>query len=119
VLFLAGAHPMRLGDDHRAGRIVLYIAAAIVLVRGPAEPEWRGVWSANAPGSRLNNHAARHRQSVAIVAAIRLIPISVRRPVCSVSVSRVPVVPVPIRAPMYPAINARNAPWSEGTTNNR
>jgi len=58
------------------------------------------------------------KQSVAVVAPIRRIPISVR-PVCPVSVSIVPIVPAPIRAPMYPAINARNASWSERTTNHR
>jgi len=34
-----------------------------------------------------------------------------------VRVSIVAVVSVPIRAPMYPAINTGNAPWSEGTAN--
>ena len=53
---------------------------------------------------------------VIAIAGGRLIrvPISVRRLVCPVSVS---IVPAPIGAPMYPAINACNAPCSEGTTN--
>jgi hypothetical protein len=63
---------------------------------------------------RLTNRTARNRQSVAIVPIWPVrVPVSVSvRPVST-------VVPVPIRAPMYPAINARNASWSEGTTNHR
>jgi hypothetical protein len=77
---------------------------------------------------RPPHQSARNRKSVAIVAAIVrpiritvrtvwLIPISVRRLVRTVSVSIVPVISAPIRAPMYPAINAGNASRSEGTTN--
>jgi len=56
---------------------------------------------------------------VVAIAVERLIRVSIsgRRLVCPVSVSIVTVVPVPIRTPMYPAINARNASWSERTTN--
>jgi hypothetical protein len=56
---------------------------------------------------------------VSAIAVVRLIrvPVSVRRPICPVSTGT--VVPVPIRAPMRPAIDARNASWSEGTTNHR
>jgi len=53
------------------------------------------------------SRTARNHQSVAIVAAM----------VRPVRVSIVAVVSVPIRAPMYPAINTGNAPWSEGTAN--
>ena len=51
---------------------------------------------------------------VPTVALVRSIPIAIWIVVCAG-----PVVPVPIRAPMRPAIDARNASWSEGTTNHR
>jgi hypothetical protein len=63
------------------------------------------------------------RRLVCPVSVVTVVPtpirlsISVRRLVCPISVSIVTVIPVPIRTPMYPAINARNATWSEGTTN--